>query len=136
MRIDGKSPIGAQVPAAPRRTAGGAFSLGEAPAARSAQGPSQASNLGGIEALLVLQAEHDPLARKRKVAKRGRDMLASLDRLKAGLLNGRIGTGELLGLKQQLAERRDATDDPGLDDVLAQIELRAEVELAKLARRS
>ena len=31
-------------------------------------------------------------------------------------------------------ERRDQTDDPRLDDVLAHIELRAAVELAKLGR--
>ena len=34
-----------------------------------------------------------------------------------------------------LTERRTATSDPGLDEVLAHIELRAEVELAKLGLR-
>ncbi|WP_460448595.1 flagellar assembly protein FliX [Alsobacter sp. SYSU BS001988] len=135
MRIDGKPPIGTPAATLGRRGGGAAFALdGGAPAARPAQGAAPAASLGGIEALLVLQSDGDPLVRKRKVAKRGRDLLASLDRLKAGLLAGRIGTSDLVGLKQQLAERRDGTDDPGLDDVLAQIELRAEVELAKLAR--
>ena len=134
MRIDGKSPIGTPASYAPRRNAGGAFSLGESATARGPQGAAATSTLAGIDALLVLQAEEDPLLRKRKAAKRGRDLLASLDRLKAGMLAGSIGVADLIGLKQQLAERREATDDPGLDDVLAQIELRAEVELAKLGR--
>jgi hypothetical protein len=135
MRIDGKPPIGTPAATLGKRAGGSAFTLdGGVSGARPAQGAAAATSLGGIEALLVLQSDGDPLVRKRKVAKRGRDLLASLDRLKAGLLNGRIGTSDLIGLKQQLAERRDSTDDPGLDDVLAQIELRAEVELAKLAR--
>ena len=35
-------------------------------------------------------------------------------------------------IRTLLTERRAATGDPGLDEVLAHIELRAEVELAKL----
>jgi hypothetical protein len=50
---------------------------------------------------------------------------------KASILSGRIAGAELLRIRALLAERRQATDDPSLDDVLAHIELRAEVELAK-----
>jgi hypothetical protein len=37
-------------------------------------------------------------------------------------------------IKSNLTARREATDDPRLDEVLAAIELRAAVEIAKLGR--
>jgi hypothetical protein len=33
-------------------------------------------------------------------------------------------------------QQREQADDPGLDDLLAQVDLRAEVELAKLGKRN
>jgi hypothetical protein len=61
-------------------------------------------------------------------------LLDGLDKLKAALLSGRVQISELENLKTTLSLRREMTDDPRLDDVLAHIELRAAVELAKLGR--
>ncbi|MHB2168819.1 flagellar assembly protein FliX [Alsobacter sp. R-9] len=135
MRVDAKLPIGT-TGVAPRRQAGGRFTV-DTPAASSAgpaAGASATGALGTIESLLVLQGEEDPAQRRRRQAKRGGDILDSLDRLKAALLSGRIPMVDLLRLRALLGERRDATDDPRLDEVLAHIELRAAVELAKLGR--
>jgi hypothetical protein len=48
------------------------------------------------------------------------------------LLDGALTASVLTSLGAELRTAREATDDPGLESVLAQIELRAAVELAKL----
>ncbi len=103
-----------------------------APRASSAQSAAPA---GAMDALLTVQASGDSLERKKRALRRGNDLLDELDQLKVALLSGRIPPAVLLKLRHQLAERRVEVDDPRLDDILAHIELRAEVELAKLARR-
>jgi hypothetical protein len=135
MRIDGKPAITVPINGAARRADGGGFSLSAKDPTASSGKATGVGGPGGIEALLVLQGEEDPARRRRRALGRGRDMLDALDGLKASILNGRIAGAELLRIRGLLAERRQASDDPGLDDVLAHIELRAEVELAKLARR-
>ncbi len=134
MRVDAKLPLGT-TGATPRRAAGGRFTV-ETPSAQpaaSTTGPS-ATGVAGIESLLVLQGEEDPAQRRRRTARRGVDILDSLDRLKAAILSGRVPMADLLRIRGLLNERRDLTDDPRLDEVLAHIELRAAVELAKLGR--
>jgi Class II flagellar assembly regulator len=104
-------------------------------------GPQRASSAqsaapaGAMDALLTVQAAGDPLERRKRALRRGNDLLDELDQLKVALLSGRIPPAVLLKIRHQLAERRELVDDPRLDDILAHIELRAEVELAKLARR-
>ena len=93
-----------------------------------------ASGIDGIDALLVLQGTTDPRDARRRAARRGLDLLDALDGLKAGLIAGRVTPGALSRIRRAVGEAGGATGDPGLDDVLAQVSLRAEVELAKLAR--
>lgn len=135
MRVDAKLPLGT-AGATARRSAGGRFTVDmpATPSAATTTGTAAAAGLGGIESLLVLQGEEDPAQRRRRTAKRGTDILDSLDRLKAAILSGRIPAVDLMRLRGLLNERRDQTDDPRLDEVLAHIELRAAVELAKLGR--
>ena len=68
----------------------------------------------------------------RRAVKRGRNALDALDELKIGLLSGTLDTGALARLKAAPAALAEPTGDPGLDAVLAEIELRVEVELAKI----
>ena len=70
--------------------------------------------------------------RRRKAVKRGRGALDALDALKLGLLSGTLDTGALARLKSVTAGLAEPSGDPALDTVLAEIELRAQVELAKI----
>jgi hypothetical protein len=134
MRVDSRSPAPSPASAAPPRGAAAArFSLGQAPAAGTAGKAAAAAPLATLDALLAVQGEGDPAERRRRSLRRGQDLLESLDRLKAALLAGRLGAGQLRALAGQLG-RAGSSGDPGLDDVVAQIELRAQVELAKLRR--
>jgi hypothetical protein len=59
-------------------------------------------------------------------------LLDILDDLKVAMLEGRASPRTLDNLARAVREQRESTDDPGLEDVLNQIETRAAVELAKL----
>ena len=56
----------------------------------------------------------------------------ALAEIQLALLDGALSASALASLRAELSMAREATDDPGLESVLAQIELRAAVELAKL----
>jgi hypothetical protein len=65
-------------------------------------------------------------------AGRGRFALDALDALKLGLLEGAWDAGTVGKLKAAACGLTDSSGDPVLDGVLAEIELRLEVELAKI----
>lgn len=134
IRIDQRAPISNAGPAGSARRAGGAaFTLPAKEGGASARSAGVSAS-GPLDTLLAVQAYEEPQERKKRQAKRGYDLLDGLDRLKAALLSGSVQVSELERLKTMLALRRETTDDPRLDDVLAHIELRAAVELAKLGR--
>ncbi|MCJ2137561.1 flagellar assembly protein FliX [Methylobacterium sp. J-026] len=139
MRVETRQPIqGAGGVATLRRTEGGAgFSLGATPGAATGAGaPAAAATLTGLDAVLLLQTESEtPQERRRRSAKRGQDLLDGLDRLKAALLGGRVAPQDLSAIASRLAERPGPSGDPRLDGLMAEIELRAAVELAKLESR-
>ena len=59
-------------------------------------------------------------------------MLDQLDKVKVGLLTGELPRSTLQQLAQTIATHRDQTLDPKLAEILDEIDLRAQVELAKL----
>ncbi len=81
---------------------------------------------------MTLQEVGTPLERRRRAAARGVRLLDALDNLKIGLLDGLLPRGAVESLAREAREQRGMTDDAGLDAVLAEIETRAAVELAKL----
>ena len=134
MRILGTNATArATTTSAPRRAGGGGFSVDEGDAPKTAAPAASLRTIGGIDALLALQGEDDPAERKRRAVKKGRVALDALDELKVEVLGGTLGPSTLQRLKSATADLRDASGDAGLDTVLAEIELRLEVEIAKLA---
>jgi hypothetical protein len=87
--------------------------------------------LGGIDALLALQGVEDPVERRRRAVKYGRRALDALDELKLGLLAGTLDQATMLRLKSVAADLQEPTGDDRLDQVMAEIDLRVAVELAK-----
>lgn len=135
MRIDPRFAAPSSVSTAAPRSAGvQRFSLEGGSSAAKAGRTHAAAPLSTLDALLAVQGEGDPTERRRRSLKRGHDLLDGLDRLKAALLSGRVGQGQLQNLAAQIGGQRGSSGDPGLDDVVAHIELRVQVELAKLGR--
>jgi hypothetical protein len=118
---------------ATRRAGPGGFSIDETETPKSAQPAASLRIIGGIDALLALQGEDDPAERRKRAVKRGRVALDALDDLKIQVLGGSLGSSTLQRLKSATAELRDRSGDDRLDSVLAEIELRLEVEIAKLS---
>jgi hypothetical protein len=139
IRIDGRPTVQGIGTSAPQRSgpSGQGFSLPTSEKAATAEKTSRtlsAHSAIPLDTLIAVQAQDDAQDRRKRQARRGHDLLDGLDRLKASLLSGRVPMAELERLKTILTMRRDATDDPRLDDVLAHVELRVAVELAKLGR--
>lgn len=74
--------------------------------------------------------------RRRAAVSRSDTLLKRLEGLRTGLLDGRIAPQRLQALAQALREERLASDDPDIEAVLDEIELRAAVELAKQAEHA
>lgn len=133
MRIEGNGRIdGPRANGAARSSSGATrFSLdfGDGPDETRASRPTAA--VGGIDAMLALQSVEDPLTRRRRAVRRGHRLLDALDQLKLDLLEGRAGGEELQRLASMTREEMEAVDDPGLRQVLGEIEVRAAVEVAK-----
>ena len=134
MRIYGSNGTAAvaTTPQARRGSAGG-FSVSADDATPAAASSSSLRTVGGIDALIALQGVEDPTERRRHAVKRGRLALDALDELKVGLLGGELTPATLQKLKAVAAHLKNGSGDPALDGLLAEIELRVEVEIAKMA---
>jgi hypothetical protein len=132
MRITGPNGTGvaANAPQA-RRAASGTFNIGSADTSQPAKQAPAPRGVGGIDALIALQGVEDTTERRRRAVKRGRHALDALDDLKLGLLSGALDTAALARLMAAASDLKDGSGDAALDTVLAEISLRAEVELAK-----
>ena len=133
MKVTG--PAGPSSPngARPAKAAGG-FSVPSATGAASAGATSAAaavSGVAGVSALMALQGVEDATERRRRALRRGGGLLDRLEELKLALLSGEAGEGTLERLGRSLREERPIDADPDLNSLLAQIDLRAAVELAK-----
>ena len=92
------------------------------------------TQLSSVEALLAVQGTGDALdgGQAAGVA-RAEDLLDRLEDIRVGLLLGRFSRGRLENLVARLAQSRADGADERLGALLDEIELRAKVELAKLA---
>ena len=78
-----------------------------------------------------MQGVEDSVERRKRSVARGRTALDVLDDLKIGLLAGSFDSNTVARLRTAAADLKTTSGDPGLDQVLSEIELRVEVELAK-----
>lgn len=100
----------------------------------SAGSVNRAAPLSGLDGLLALQEVDDPTARASRGKKRAQGMLDQLDDLRMALLSGEVPREKLAELSKVVQTRRAQVDDPRLAEILDEIDLRAQVELAKFAR--
>lgn len=115
-----------------RRTSSTGFSLEDTTESFEARPAAASRPATGIDALLALQGiEEDPTQRRKRSVARGKSALDLLDDLKIGLLSGSLDSSMVSRLRSAAADLKTVSGDPGLDQVLSEIELRVEVELAK-----
>ncbi len=108
--------------------------LQEATANLANQGVTESSAVGTVGSILAVQETPDSTQHRSRglLSQYGNDLLDHLEDLRRDLLTGVIAKEKLSGLAQQMRAQRRQTDDPRLNAIIDEIELRAEVEIAKL----
>lgn len=94
-------------------------------------GTQSAAAARGVGGLLALQEVSVETAPESRAASHGYSILDRLDSIRHGLLAGALRREDLTRLSALVSEQRDAVADPRLKSVLDEIDLRAQVELAK-----
>jgi hypothetical protein len=102
--------------------------LDESAETGAAGGVASANSVNGI---LGVQEVDDALAHASRGKQRGQDILERLDDLRLQLLAGGISREKLMQLSRMVNARRSEITDPKLASILDDIDLRAQVELAK-----
>lgn len=71
---------------------------------------------------------------KKKLLKRGNSLIEKLEEIRQALLSGYISMEKLIEISRFVKEQRFDTSDERLTEIICEIELRVEVELAKLTK--
>ena len=107
---------------------------------KTSEGVSSVGEIGGVAAVgSILAAQEvgddDGEKARQQMQKYGADVLDRLDEIQRDLLVGAIPKDRLTNLAQTLRAKKSSVDDPALLQIINDIELRAEVELAKFTRK-
>lgn len=113
--------------------------LTEAARAGDTGGVAAPSGVGNVDSILAVQevaaASDSSEERSRRRAQRyGGDLLDRLDALRHDILIGAVSKAKMADLAKTMRAQRGKSDDSRLNGIIDEIELRAEVELAKLTR--
>lgn len=100
----------------------------------SAASPVQ--SVASVDALLAVQGVDNPTERaaRRRMHERGDKILQQLDTLKLSLLGGNLTIGQVVNIADMAASHREKIDDPEMTALLDEIDLRAQIELAKIRK--
>lgn len=96
------------------------------------EGVNSVAAVSGVGALLGAQEVSEQEVRRKRSIKRAGLTIGALEQLRDALLIGTLPVSTLTRLESIIAEERLNNDDPVLQGILDEIELRAAVELAKL----
>lgn len=97
------------------------------------------NSTGGIaiaDAVLAAQMVNGEEEReiRRRLVKRGSLLIEKLEEIRDSLLVGEISRDKLIDISRMVKEKQTESSDTKLQEIMAEIELRVEVELAKLTR--
>lgn len=100
----------------------------------ASSGASASQSIAHLDTLLAVQGAEDPTARaaKKRVRVRAETILSELDKIRMAMLSGTLTIGHMIDVADVVASHRERIQDPALTALLDEIDLRAQVELAKL----
>jgi len=92
--------------------------------------------VSAVDSILAVQQTADATDHRSRglMMNYGTDLLDRLEQIRLAILRGTISKERLHELARKLRERKMSSDDPQLNELVAEIELRVEVEIAKLTR--
>jgi len=110
--------------------------LKDAAALSEMTGMTEAGTVNAVDAILSVQETPDSMdGRSRGLGiQYGGEVLDHLEELRRDLLLGTVPKDKLGDLARKMRTQKRLSDDPRLNEILDEIELRAEVEIAKLTR--
>ena len=91
------------------------------------------SAVGGVFAIQEVETSTDGRSRGLLVGY-GDDLLDRLEELRIEILLGAVSKDNLADLAHEMRQKRQQVDDPALNELIDEIEMRAEIEIAKLTR--
>ena len=97
---------------------------------------SAPQSMTAVDALLAVQATEDPTekaARKRMVG-RADNVLDELDNLHMAVLRGNVSMQHMMNIADMVSKHKERVVDKELAALLEEIDLRAQVELAKMRK--
>lgn len=102
--------------------------------AAETSGAQATQNIAQLDALLAVQEAEDPTKRaaKQRARLRSENILEKLDQIRLRMLGGDLTVGHMIDVADVVASHRDKIDDPKLTAIMDEIDLRAQVELAKM----
>ena len=107
------------------------LSAAEAEEARNAAPVAANKAVGNVNPLLGLQEISDEEMYRKQEVRHANVTLDALDDLRLAILSGGVPRHTLEQIDKQVRHQRQQTNDPALEAILDDIELRAAVELAK-----
>lgn len=139
MKIEGPSKTGGTKKAGKAKQAGktdSSFGDMVTQASQGASSVSPAQAVTRVDALLSIQGVDSATegAARRRMHHRADAILTQLDELKLTLLGGGLTVGQVVNIADMVASHREAINDPEMTALLDEIDLRAQIELAKIRK--
>lgn len=105
-------------------------------AAKETAGAAATQAISKVDALLSVQSvgtATDGKA-KRRMRDRGDKILRQMDHMRLAILTGNLTIGQVIDIADVVASHRENIDDPEMTAVLDEIDLRAQIEIAKMRK--
>ncbi len=102
--------------------------------AEGAKETSATQHIARVDALLSVQAAEDPAERasRGRMVLRSENVLNELESIRMAMLTGNLTVGHMVDVADVVASHRERITDPQLVALMDEIDLRAQVELAKM----
>lgn len=118
------------------KTSGGGGAFGEfmTEGAEQTGGASATHSIAHIDTLLAVQEAENPTERaaRNRMQARADTLLDELERMRMALLTGTLTVGHVIDIADVVAQHREKIMDPRLTAILDEIDMRAQIELAKM----
>ncbi len=136
MKIEGPSKTqktGKSDKAKKANKADGSFGEMVTGAAKESAATAASQSIAKVDALLAVQGAESATEKtaRRKMRERGDNVLKQLDLLRMGLLTGDLTLGQVIDVADVVASHREKISDPQMTAVLDEIDMRAQIEIAK-----
>ena len=115
---------------------GGFGDFMSAGSAKEASSSSAPQSMTAVDALLAVQSVEDPTAKaaRKRMTMRADNVLKELDDLHVAMLSGNVTMSHMVSIADMVSTHKEKITDSKLAALLDEIDLRAQVELAKMRK--